>query len=114
MWVHGDFKYENILVQKGRLTSVIDFGCMGIGDPACDLTIAWTFLDAENRKVFRKSLGLDTDTWARARGWALWKAIVVLAVSKQSKDRPDIDPIEQQRVIQEVLEDHALEFGHET
>lgn len=52
---------------------------MAIGDPACDLVIAWTFLTAQSREVFRRILQPDNATWARARGWALWKALIVCA-----------------------------------
>lgn len=79
VWVHGDIAPGNLLVKEGRLCAVIDFGQLAIGDPACDLVIAWTFLNAESREVFRKTLQLDKATWARARGWALWKALIVCA-----------------------------------
>jgi aminoglycoside phosphotransferase (APT) family kinase protein len=79
VWVHGDVSVENLLVQEGELSSVIDFGSLGVGDPACDLVIAWTFFQDESRDVFRKSLAFDDDTWMRARGWALWKGLITLA-----------------------------------
>ena len=79
VWVHGDVVASNLLVQGGRLSAVIDFGCCGVGDPACDLAIAWSFFFAESREVFRARIGLDEATWARARGWALWKALIILA-----------------------------------
>lgn len=78
MWVHGDIAVGNLLVRDGRLSAVIDFGGCGVGDPASDLVIAWAFLDVQNRAVFRAALGLDEDTWTRARGWALWKALLLL------------------------------------
>ncbi|PCI75548.1 acetyltransferase [Candidatus Aerophobetes bacterium] len=74
VWVHGDIAIGNILMRNGNLSAVIDFGCMGVGDPACDLVIAWTFFDGESRKIFKNEIGLDVDTWNRARAWALWKA----------------------------------------
>jgi aminoglycoside phosphotransferase (APT) family kinase protein len=55
---------------------VIDFGTCGVGDPACDLVVAWTFLSGESRLAFRDAVQQDEATWARARGWALWKAVV--------------------------------------
>lgn len=57
------------------MTAVIDFGTCGVGDPACDLAIAWTLLTADGRQAFRDRLSVDAVTWARGRGWALWKAI---------------------------------------
>jgi len=79
VWVHGDVAVGNLLVATGRLSAVIDFGCSGVGDPACDLVIAWTFFVGDSREAFRTALTLDEATWARGRGWALWKALIVLA-----------------------------------
>ncbi|MDX8347665.1 aminoglycoside phosphotransferase family protein [Cognatiyoonia sp. IB215446] len=76
VWVHGDVAPGNLLLRNGRLGAVIDFGCCGIGDPACDLTIAWTLFDTPARKIFRDGIGLDAQTWARAMGWAIWKALL--------------------------------------
>jgi aminoglycoside phosphotransferase (APT) family kinase protein len=58
---------------------VIDFGCCAVGDPACDTTIAWTFFTGESRALFKAQLAVDEATWARGRGWALWKALIELA-----------------------------------
>lgn len=77
-WFHGDMAPSNLLVRDGRLAAVIDFGTCGVGDPACDLVLAWTFLDAEARHTFRRALDVDSSTWARGRGWALWKALRTL------------------------------------
>lgn len=79
VWVHGDVAAGNLLVRDGRLAAVIDLGCCAVGDPACDLVLAWTFLDARSRAVFRSALGIDEGTWMRGQGWALWKALIVLA-----------------------------------
>jgi aminoglycoside phosphotransferase (APT) family kinase protein len=80
VWVHGDIAIGNLLVRNNRLAAVIDFGNSGIGDPACDLVMAWTYFDANNRAAFRATLPhLDAATWARGRGWALWKALITLA-----------------------------------
>lgn len=79
VWVHGDVSADNLLVKDGKLSAVIDFGGLVVGDPACDLAIAWTFFEGESREVFRKAIALDTGTWARGRGWALWKALIVAA-----------------------------------
>lgn len=65
VWVHGDVSAGNLLIQEGRLSAVIDFGMLAIGDPACDLSIAWTLLESESRSVFRTTLGVDP---AGARG----------------------------------------------
>ncbi len=79
VWVHGDIAPGNLLVQNGKLSAVIDFGQLTVGDPACDLAIAWTFFQGDSRKIFQKMLPLDARTWARGRGWALWKALIVAA-----------------------------------
>lgn len=103
VWVHGDVAPGNLLVKDGRLHAIIDFGCSAVGDPACDLTIAWTFLSAESREVFRAAVPVDGATWTRGRGWALWKALITLAEYIQT------DPLkagEARRVIGEVLGDH--------
>lgn len=82
VWFHGDVAPGNLLTRDGRLSAVIDFGTSGAGDPACDLVPAWTMFDGAARDAFRRVVGLDDDTWARARGWALWKAAITV------RDRP--------------------------
>ena len=92
VWFHGDIASGNLLVRDGRLSAVIDFGTSGVGDPACDLVIAYTFFAGDSRETFRAAVGQDRDTWARARGWALWKALI-------TTDLP---------VVERVLADHKL------
>ena len=77
--IHGDLSAGNLLMNEGRLSAVIDFGMLGEGDPACDLAIAWTLLDTDSRKIFKETLSLDKDTWARGRAWVLWKSLIVAA-----------------------------------
>jgi aminoglycoside phosphotransferase (APT) family kinase protein len=76
VWFHGDVAVGNLLVAGGRLAGVIDFGTCDVGDPACDLVLAWTLLSGASRRSFRDTLNLNADVWARARGWALWKALL--------------------------------------
>ncbi|MDQ5819813.1 MAG: aminoglycoside phosphotransferase family protein, partial [Actinomycetota bacterium] len=71
VWVHGDLDSRNLLVERERLCAVIDFGCLGVGDPACDVMVAWKVLSADSREAFRTALSVDDATWARGRGWAL-------------------------------------------
>jgi aminoglycoside phosphotransferase (APT) family kinase protein len=71
VWFHGDFHTGNLLTVDGRLSAVIDFGGLGVGDPASDLTIAFTLMSADSRAAFRAALGVDDATWTRGRGWAL-------------------------------------------
>ena len=76
VWFHGDVAPGNLLVDaSGRLCAVIDSGQFGVGDPACDLTIAWTLLRGRARSVFRAAMEVDESMWVRGRGWALWKAL---------------------------------------
>lgn len=103
VWVHGDVASGNILLKNNKICAIIDFGCMGIGDPACDLTIAWTFFKNKSREIFKRVLSLDPDTWIRARGWALWKALYELSVLK---DMLSAKAIEQKRIIDDVLNEH--------
>jgi aminoglycoside phosphotransferase (APT) family kinase protein len=79
VWVHGDVSTGNLLMQEGKLCAVIDFGQLAIGDPACDLAIAWTLFQGESREIFRATLKLDDSTWVRGRAWALWKALIIAA-----------------------------------
>ena len=76
VWFHGDIASGNLLVQDGRLSAVIDFGTCGVGDPASDLVIAYTFFTGRSRETFRDAVQQDDAMWARARGWALWKALI--------------------------------------
>ncbi|WP_328558671.1 aminoglycoside phosphotransferase family protein [Streptomyces coelicoflavus] len=77
-WLHADLMPGNLLVTGGRLSAVIDFGCMGVGDPACDLFPAWNLLPAGAREVFREALGVDGATWRRGRGRTLSQALIAL------------------------------------
>lgn len=78
VWVHGDLQAGNLLARDGQLCSVIDFGLAGVGDPACDLIVAWNLLDDENRDIFHAEVSVDEATWARGRGWALYTGLVAL------------------------------------
>jgi aminoglycoside phosphotransferase (APT) family kinase protein len=89
VWVHGDMNPSNFLVRDDRLCGVIDFGCSAIGDPACDLTLAWTLFDDASRERFMRAVALDDDTWVRARGWALWKAVIALPMLPEDDPRND-------------------------
>ncbi|MFJ9338307.1 aminoglycoside phosphotransferase family protein [Streptomyces sp. NPDC101733] len=71
VWVHSDLLPGNLLGHRGRLSAVIDFGALGVGDPACDMMAAWSLLTAETRHLFREAVDVDDATWARGRGWAL-------------------------------------------
>jgi aminoglycoside phosphotransferase (APT) family kinase protein len=106
VWFHGDVSAGNLLVKDGRLSAVIDFGCFGVGDPACDLSVAWTFFEGESRAAFRTALRVDGATWARGRGWALWKALIKLA--KLSGVNPLAEARKPRQIIDDVLADQKL------
>jgi aminoglycoside phosphotransferase (APT) family kinase protein len=103
VWFRGDLAVGNLLVRDGRLVAVIDFGTCGVGDPACDLVIALVTLRGRAREVFRAEVPGDDATWARARGWALWKALITAARGVREGAAPDPEAL---RVVREVLADH--------
>ena len=74
VWVHGDIAPGNILIQNNSFHGIIDFGILGTGDPACDYAMAWTYFNKEARKIFLANL--PSDMINRAKGWALWKALI--------------------------------------
>jgi len=79
VWHHGDLDVRNWLVRDGRISGVVDWGAMGVGDPACDVMVAWKLHSSEARDAFRDALPTDDATWERARGWALSQAVAALA-----------------------------------
>jgi aminoglycoside phosphotransferase (APT) family kinase protein len=103
VWIHGDLQSGNLLAHQGRLSAVIDFGCLGVGDPACDLQVAWNLLSAETRDVFRAALPVDDATWARGRGWAL--SIGLINLPYYQNTNPVLAGMSR-RAIEEILADH--------
>ena len=79
VWVHGDLLPGNLLVVDGRLSAVIDFGGLNVGDPACDLQPAWNVFAGDSRLRFRAELEVDEASWLRGRGWAFYQAVSALA-----------------------------------
>lgn len=104
VWVHGDVAESNLLVNAGRLSAVIDFGNAGVGDPSCDLVIAWTFFDPVSRVEFRSAAALDPATWQRARGWAIWKALITLV---QPRGGSSGEARKARQVVCDILDDHS-------
>jgi aminoglycoside phosphotransferase (APT) family kinase protein len=103
VWFHGDIASGNLLVRNGKLSAVIDFGTSGVGDPACDLVIAWTFFTGRSRETFRAAVHQDPATWSRARGWALWKSLITLAADLDTNPTAaDSD----EKIITALLADH--------
>jgi aminoglycoside phosphotransferase (APT) family kinase protein len=103
VWIHGDLLPGNVLAAGGRLSAVIDWGGLGVGDPAVELIVAWELFSGESRKAFRTALGVDDATWARGRGWALSTAIVALPYYINTN--PEI-VARSRRQIEEVLAEH--------
>ena len=103
VWVHGDVAVGNLLVQRGRLCAVIDFGQLAAGDPSCDTTIAWTLFSGSSRAAFLAELNVDEATWVRGRGWALWKGLISLS---KFLETDTVKATEAQRVIDEIITDH--------
>ncbi|WP_442603078.1 aminoglycoside phosphotransferase family protein [Paenibacillus sp. KN14-4R] len=106
VWVHGDIAPGNILVKDGKLSAIIDFGILGIGDPSCDAAMAWTFFDNTSRKVFKNTLNMDEGTWNRARGWALWKALITYNWNRNSNK---VIAEESYNIIKIIEQDYELE-----
>ncbi len=79
VWHHGDLDARNWLVRDGRIGGVIDWGAMGVGDPACDVMVAWKLHSSRARDAFRDALTPDDATWERARGWVVSQAVAALA-----------------------------------
>lgn len=104
VWFHGDVAQGNLLVRGGTLAAVIDFGTSGVGDPACDLVIAWTLLSGESREAFRAGLAVDPATWARGRGWALWKALITYAGARHDDA---VKAEDARHVIEQIFAEYA-------
>jgi aminoglycoside phosphotransferase (APT) family kinase protein len=102
VWLHGDLQSGNLLAVNGHLSAVIDFGCLGVGDPACDLIVAWNLFSAETRAIFRAALPTDDATWARGRGWAL--SVALIALPYYQTTNPALAAISR-RTIAEVISD---------
>ncbi|MEP5151499.1 aminoglycoside phosphotransferase family protein [Planktotalea sp.] len=100
VWFHGDIAVGNVLMNEQNITALIDFGTCGVGDPACDYAIAWTYFDAETRAHFREAIEIDDGTWQRAKAWALWKALVSLT----GLSAPDTHGI-QKRALKEICDE---------
>jgi aminoglycoside phosphotransferase (APT) family kinase protein len=120
VWFHGDVAAGNLLVRSpplgakapglapsGRLAAVLDFGSSGVGDPACDMAIAWTFMAGEARDRFRSERGVDAATWSRGRGWTLWKSLITLVGALDEDD--DEAVAARRREIDVITADFAAE-----
>jgi aminoglycoside phosphotransferase (APT) family kinase protein len=103
VWIHGDLDSRNLLARDGGLSGVLDWGCLGVGDPACDVMVAWKTLPVNARASFRAELEVDDATWARAYGWALSQALGALAYYTEKTNAVLV--AEARRWLHEVLAD---------
>lgn len=103
VWFHGDLATGNLLLLKGNLSAVIDFGACGVGDPACDLVPAWTIFSGSSRRVFQETVKQDAAMWARARGWALWKGLITMNDDSKSSVERRAAAV----VVEEVIREHG-------
>ncbi len=101
-WLHGDLQGGNLLIESGRLSAVIDFGLCGVGDPACDLMVAWSVLTKDGRGEFRDLLACDDASWARGRGWAL--SVATIALDYYRSRNPHLSRISR-RTLEAILQD---------
>jgi aminoglycoside phosphotransferase (APT) family kinase protein len=103
-WFHGDVAEGNLLLNDaGHLVAVIDFGTCGVGDPACDLAVAWTLMTTEGRVAFRDRLQVPDSDWVRGRGWALWKTVDTCWHTFDDEDWPEFERAE--RTLNTILRD---------
>ena len=105
VWIHGDLDARNLLFEDGRLSAVIDWGSAGVGDPACDVMVAWKLLCPDARDVFRTALDVDDATWRRGRGWAVSQAVGALAYYTEETNAVLVQ--EARRWLAEALADRA-------
>jgi aminoglycoside phosphotransferase (APT) family kinase protein len=101
-WIHSDLLRPNLLVDRGRLCAVIDFGGVGVGDPATDVIPAWAVFGPAGREAFRAALDVDDETWARARGIALHQAAMIIPYYRETN--PSFVTLAQ-RTIEQILAD---------
>jgi aminoglycoside phosphotransferase (APT) family kinase protein len=104
VWIHTDLLRPNLLVHGGRLSAVIDFGGIGVGDPAADVIAAWSVFGGTGREVFREALDVDDDTWNRARGFALHQAAMIIPYYAETN--PGFVALAK-RTVEEVLADSS-------
>ena len=85
VWLHGDLKADNLLAEDGALSAVIDWGLSAVGDPAADYAAAWSWVQPDVRNAFRDAAGITDTDWMRAKGWALYGAVIALSYYRNGK-----------------------------
>lgn len=78
--LHGDLHFKNMLVnENGIVSGIIDWGDLSVGHPACDLSVAYSFLPPYARGVFFETYGgADEDTKLLARLIAVYIPMLIL------------------------------------
>ncbi len=102
--MHKDEFVTDISLVRGRLSAVIDFSGLGVGDPACDLMIAWNLFSGGGRDALREALEVDDATWARGRGHALSQALIFIPYYLHTNP---IGIATAKRAVHEVIADYS-------
>lgn len=92
LWLHGDLKADNLLARDGELVAVLDWGLAAVGDPAVDLACAWTWLPQTAEAAFKATCDQPDAAWNRARGWALYGAVIALEYYRETPDQACRNP----------------------
>jgi aminoglycoside phosphotransferase (APT) family kinase protein len=79
-WFHGDLHPQNVLVEDGKLTGVIDWADIAAGDSATDLASIWMLLPtiAARETAVAEYGSVSHAAWSRALGWAINLATLLL------------------------------------
>lgn len=103
VWIHGDMSPGNIIIENKQLKAVIDFSGIAVGEPSCDLVMAWTFFDETSKQIFKENLNYENNIWENGRAWALWKSLITLA-DMQDLQSPAAQT--QYKILQNIMNDH--------
>ena len=106
LWIHGDIACGNILIKENRINGIIDFGQLGIGDPACDYVMAWTYFDKSSKDIFLEELQCDINMKNRAMGWALWKALITFDLANPNGKKSQWA----KKCIENIFKDYKISY----
>lgn len=86
--LHGDLHARNIVVQKGKIQAIIDWGDICSGDVATDLASFWMLFESKTtRDEALEYYGVDNALKERSIGWAIYFATILLDTGMQSNVR---------------------------
>ena len=105
-WIHGDMASGNVLIKDNRINGIIDFGQLGVGDPACDYVMAWTYFESDSKRVFLEELQCDTNMKNRAMGWALWKALITYDLTNPYGNKSQWA----KKTIENIFKDYKISY----